>query len=291
LICVPDPRAGNPPFTEVLKVVQKHKATIMPAVPTIFVAFTNHPDIDKYDLTSLMGCFSGGAPLPPEVCKQFEAKTGAVIFEGYGLSETAPVVTSNPTDREARKIGTIGLPLPGTDVKIVDLETAQSELPKGEDGELAVSGPQVMQGYWNRPEENQAVFRQIDGRRYFLTGDIAHVDENGFIVITDRKKDMILVGGFNVYPRDVEDILYQHPKVQLVAVVGVPDAKSGEAVKAFIQVKPGEQATEEEIREFCKQNMAGYKRPKFIDFRDDIPVSPVGKVLRRVLRDEEMDKK
>jgi long-chain acyl-CoA synthetase len=255
------------------------------------VAFTNHPDIDKYDLTSLMGCFSGGAPLPPEVCKQFEAKTGAVIFEGYGLSETAPVVSSNPTDRDTRKIGTIGLPLPGTDIKIVDLETGQSELPQGEDGELAVSGPQVMQGYWNRPEENQAVFRQLNGRRYFLTGDIAHIDENGFIVITDRKKDMILVGGFNVYPRDIEDILYQHPKVQLVAVVGVPDDKSGEAVKAFIQVKPGEQVTEQEIREFCKQNMAGYKRPKFIDFRDDIPVSPVGKVLRRVLRDEEMDQK
>ncbi|MFO7860048.1 MAG: long-chain fatty acid--CoA ligase [Desulfosalsimonas sp.] len=291
MICVPDPRAGNPPFSEVLKAVQKYKATIMPAVPTIFVAFTNHPDIDKYDLTSLMGCFSGGAPLPPEVCKQFEAKTGAVIFEGYGLSETAPVVTSNPTDRETRKIGTIGLPLPGTDIKIVDLETGQSELPQGEDGELAVSGPQVMQGYWNRPEENQAVFRQLNGRRYFLTGDIAHIDENGFIVITDRKKDMILVGGFNVYPRDIEDILYQHPKVQLVAVVGVPDDKSGEAVKAFVQVKPGEQVTEQEIREFCKQNMAGYKRPKFIDFRDDIPVSPVGKVLRRVLRDEEMDQK
>ncbi|MBA2881849.1 long-chain acyl-CoA synthetase [Desulfosalsimonas propionicica] len=291
MICVPDPRAGNPPFSEVLKAVQKYKATVMPAVPTIFVAFTNHPDIDKYDLTSLMGCFSGGAPLPPEVCKQFEAKTGAVIFEGYGLSETAPVVSSNPTDRDARKIGTIGLPLPGTDIKIVDLEIGQSELPQGEDGELAVSGPQVMQGYWNRPEENQAVFRQLNGRRYFLTGDIAHIDENGFIVITDRKKDMILVGGFNVYPRDIEDILYQHPKVQLVAVVGVPDDKSGEAVKAFIQVKPGEQVSEQEIRDFCKQNMAGYKRPKFIDFRDDIPVSPVGKVLRRVLRDEEMDQK
>lgn len=286
LICVPDPRAGDPPFTEVLKGVQKYRATIMPAVPTIFVAFTNHPDIDKYDLTSLMGCFSGGAPLPPEVCKQFEAKTGAVIFEGYGLSETSPVVTSNPTDREARKIGTIGFPIPGTDVKIVDLETGQKEMPRGEDGELAVSGPQVMKGYWNRPEENQAVFRQIEGRRYFLTGDIGHVDEEGYIIITDRKKDMILVGGFNVYPRDVEDILYQHPKVQLVAVVGVPDAKSGEAVKAFIQVKPGEQVTEEEIREFCKQNMAGYKRPKYIEFRQDIPVSPVGKVLRRVLRDE-----
>ncbi|MFP4452713.1 MAG: long-chain-fatty-acid--CoA ligase [Desulfobacterales bacterium] len=291
MICIPDPRAGNPPFTDVLEAVQKYKATIMPAVPTIFVAFTNHPNIDKYDLTSLMGCFSGGAPLPPEVCKQFEAKTGAVIFEGYGLSETSPVVTSNPTSRENRKIGTIGFPIPGTDIKIVDIETGQNELARGEDGEIAVSGPQVMKGYWNRPEENQAVFRQIEGRRYFLTGDIGHVDEEGFIIITDRKKDMILVGGFNVYPRDVEDILYQHPKAQLVAVVGVPDEKSGEAVKAYIQLKPDEQATEEEIREFCKQHMAGYKRPKYIEFRDDIPVSPVGKVLRRILRDEEMGKK
>ncbi|MBS3809672.1 MAG: long-chain fatty acid--CoA ligase [Desulfobacterales bacterium] len=291
LICIPDPRAGNPPFTEVLQAVQKYKATIMPAVPTIFVAFTNHPNIDQFDLTSLMGCFSGGAPLPPEVCKQFEEKTGAVIFEGYGLSETAPVVSSNPTDRNARKIGTIGFPMPGTDVKVVDLETGQTELPKGEDGELAVSGPQVMKGYWNRPEENQAVFRYIDGRRYFLTGDIGNIDEEGFITITDRKKDMILVGGFNVYPRDIEDILYQHPKIQLVAVVGIPDEKSGEAVKAYIQLKPDEQATEDDIRQFCKDNMAGYKRPKYIEFRNDIPVSPVGKVLRRVLRDEEMGKK
>jgi len=287
LIPVPDPRAGDPPFTDVLETVQKYKPTIMPAVPTIFVAFTNHEKIDQYDLSSLMGCFSGGAPLPPEVCKQFEAKTGAVIFEGYGLSETSPVVSSNPTSKDKRKIGSIGFPLPGTDVKIVDLDTGQKELPQGEDGELAVSGPQVMQGYWNRPEENQAVFREIDGRRYFLTGDIAHVDENGYIIITDRKKDMILVGGFNVYPRDIEDILFQHPKVQMAAVVGVPDAKSGEAVKAFLTLKPGEQATEEEMREFCKENMAGYKRPKYIEFKDDIPVSPVGKVLRRELRDAE----
>ena len=287
LIPVPDPRAGDPPFTDVLETVQKYKPTIMPAVPTIFVAFTNHEKIDQYDLSSLMGCFSGGAPLPPEVCKQFEAKTGAVIFEGYGLSETSPVVSSNPTSKDKRKIGSIGFPLPGTDVKIVDLDTGQKELPQGEDGELAVSGPQVMQGYWNRPEENQAVFREIDGRRYFLTGDIAHVDENGYILITDRKKDMILVGGFNVYPRDIEDILFQHPKVQMAAVVGVPDAKSGEAVKAFLTLKPGEQATEEEMREFCKENMAGYKRPKYIEFKDDIPVSPVGKVLRRELRDAE----
>ena len=290
LICIPDPRAGNPPFTEVLKAVQKYKPTIMPAVPTIFVAFTNHPQIDQYDLTSLMGCFSGGAPLPPEVCKQFEDKTGAIIFEGYGLSETAPVATANPTSRETRKIGTIGFPIPGTDIKILDIDTGTEALPQGEDGEIAISGPQVMQGYWNRPDENEKVFRDVDGRRYFITGDIGHVDEEGYILITDRKKDMILVGGFNVYPRDVEDILFQHPKVALAAVVGVPDDKSGEIVKAYIELKPGESAAEEEILEFCKENMAGYKRPKIVEFRETLPVSNVGKILRRVLRDEELEK-
>ncbi len=290
LICVPDPRAGNPPFTEVLKIVQREKPTIMPAVPTIFVAFTNHPLIDKYDLSSLMGCFSGGAPMPPEVCRQFEDKTGAIIFEGYGLSETAPVASSNPTSTDGRKVGSIGFPIPGTDIKIVDLETGLTELGQGEDGEIAISGPQVMQGYWNRPEENAAVFREIDSRRYFLSGDIGHVDDEGYILITDRKKDMILVGGFNVYPRDVEDILFTYPKVALAAVVGVPDVKSGEMVKAFIQLKPGETATEAEILDFCKENMAGYKRPRVIEFRDEVPVSPVGKVLRRVLRDEELEK-
>lgn len=290
LICVPDPRAGDPPFTEVLKIVQKYRPTIMPAVPTIFVAFTNHRHVGDYDLTSLMGCFSGGAPLPPEVCRQFEEKTGAVIFEGYGLSETAPVASANPTNTVQRKIGSIGFPMPGTDIQILDLETALTPLPRGEDGEIAISGPQVMQGYWNRPKDNEAAFREIDGRRYFLTGDIGHVDEDGYILITDRKKDMILVGGFNVYPREVEDILYRHPKVALVAVVGVPDAKSGEMVKAFIALKPDVTATQEEILAFCKENMAGYKRPRVVEFRDDVPVSNVGKVLRRVLRDEEIEK-
>ena len=290
LICIPDPRAGDPPFTEVLKAVQKYRPTFMPAVPTIFVAFTNHKLIDQFDLTSLMGCFSGGAPLPPEVCKQFEDKTGSVIFEGYGLSETAPIASVNPTNTQNRKIGSIGFPLPGTDIKVVDIDTGLTELPQGEDGEIAISGPQVMQGYWNKPKENEAVFREIDGKRYFLTGDIGHFDEEGYILITDRKKDMIIVGGFNVYPRDVEDILFTHPKVALAAVVGVPDAKSGEIVKAFIQLKPGETATEEEIMTFCKENMAGYKRPRVIEFRNEVPVSNVGKILRRVLRDEEVNK-
>jgi long-chain acyl-CoA synthetase len=287
LICVPDPRAGNPPFTEVLKLVQKHRPTLMPAVPTVFVAFANHPQLDQYDLTSLMGCFSGGAPLPPEVCRRFEEKTGAVIFEGYGLSETAPIATVNPTNTDQRRIGTIGFPLPGTDIKILSTEDSTKEMPQGEDGEVAICGPQVMKGYWNRPAETEAVFREIDGRRFFLTGDIGHIDAEGYLVITDRKKDLILVGGFNVYPREVEDVLFTHPKVALAAVVGVPDAKSGEVVKAFIQVKLGETCSEEEIRQFCRDNLAGYKRPKLIEFRNDIPVSNVGKVLRRVLRDEE----
>lgn len=291
LICIPDPRAGNPPFSEVLKAVQKYRPTVMPAVPTIFVAFTNHPLIDQFDLTSLIGCFSGGAPLPPEVCKQFEERTGAVIFEGYGLSETAPVATSNPTNTVQRKIGSIGFPIPGTDIKVVDIETGTKELPQGENGEIAICGPQVMKGYWNRPEEDALVFRQMNGNRYFLTGDIGHVDADGYIHITDRKKDMILVGGFNVYPREVEDILFKHPKLALAAVVGVPDPKSGEVVKAYVQLKPGETATEEEILEFCKENMAGYKRPKIIEFRDALPVSNVGKVLRRVLRNEKIDQK
>ena len=290
LICVPDPRAGNPPFTEVLKTVQKYKPTVMPAVPTIFVAFTNHALLDQFDLTSLMGCFSGGAPLPPQVCKQFEEKTGSVIFEGYGLSETAPIATVNPTNQEQRKIGSIGFPIPGTDIKILDIETGATELPRGEDGEIAICGPQVMKGYWGRPEEDENVFREIEGKRYFLTGDIGHIDDEGYILVTDRKKDLILVGGFNVYPRDVEDILFQHPKVELAAVIGAPDEKSGESVKAFIQLKPGETATEDEIFEFSKENMAGYKRPRQVEFRESLPVSNVGKVLRRVLRDEELKK-
>ena len=286
LVCIPDPRAGDPPFTEVLKAVQNYKPTLMPAVPTIFVAFTNHALLDKYDLSSLMGCFSGGAPMPPEVCHQFEEKTGAVVFEGYGLTETAPVATANPTSKEGRKIGSIGFPIPGTWIKILDIDDPNREVAQGEDGEVAVCGPQVMKGYWNQPQANQEVFVHHGEDKYFLTGDIGHIDEEGYVVITDRKKDMIIVGGFNVYPRDVEDILYTHPEVELVAVVGVPDDKSGEKVNAFIKPKQGAELTEDAVQTFCKENMAGYKQPKFIEFREEIPVSNVGKVLRRVLRDE-----
>jgi long-chain acyl-CoA synthetase len=171
----------------------------------------------------------------------------------------------------------------------VALDDSTLEVPQGEDGELAICGPQVMKGYWKRPDANEEVFVTIDGRRYFLTGDIGFIDKDGYIIITDRKKDMIIVGGFNVYPREVEDVLYTHPKVELAAVVGVPDQKSGEKVKAFIKLKQGQTATIEEIDTFCKENMAGYKRPRYIEFKDDIPLSNVGKVLRRVLRDEEFN--
>lgn len=291
VICIPDPRAGNPPFTDVLKAVEKHKVTIMVAVPTIYSAFVNHPLLDRFDLSSLVGCGSGAAPLPVEVVRQFEEKTGAIIFEGYGMTETSPVITQNPTNVEQRKVGTVGLPMPSTDIKIVDLGTGLREMADGEDGEIAASGPQVMLGYWNSPEADEAVFREIQGMRYLLTGDIGHFDKDGFLVITDRKKDLILVGGFNAYPKEIEEVLYTHPKVALAAVVGVPDEKSGEAVKAFVQLKPDEKTTEQEIIDFCRDKMAGYKRPREVEFRDELPTSVVGKVLRRVLREEERAKR
>jgi len=284
LICLPDARAGNPPFTDALWTIEKTKATIMPAVPTLFSCFNNHPRIDEFDLTSLMGCFSGGAPLPSEVCRQFEAKTGAVIYEGYGLSETGPVATSNPTTRSGRKIGTVGFPLPGTDVKILDMDTGLHEMPAGSDGEIAICGPQVMKGYWNRPEETQSVFREFDGRQYFLTGDIGHIDEEGYLLITDRKKDLIIVGGFNVYPKEIENTLFNHPKIEMAAVVGVPDSESGEAIKAYVQLQQGETVSEAEIQAFCKEHLAAFKCPKTIEFRDSMPISPGGKLLRRQFR-------
>ena len=290
VVCVPDPRAGKPPFTEVLKAIERYKVTAVVAVPTIYSAIVNHPLTNKFDLSSIVACGSAAAPLPLEVIKQFEEKVQGVIFEGYGMTETSPVITLNPTNLEQRKVGSVGLPIPSVDVKIVDLETGLQELSQGQDGEIAASGPNIMLGYWNKPEANKASFREIDGRRYLLTGDIGHIDEEGFVVITDRKKDMIIVGGFNVYPKDVEEILYTHPKVALAAVVGIPDPRAGEVVKAFVQLKPGTTATAEEILDFCKDKMAGYKRPRDVEFRETLPTSVVGKVLRRVLRDEEVKK-
>ncbi len=290
VIPIPDPRAGKPPLTVILETIHNHKVTILHAVPTIYSAIVNHPNVDKYDLTSILGCGSGAAPLAPELAKEFERVTKGTIFEAYGLSETSPCTHLNPTNKTQRKFGTVGFPLPDSYVKIVDLETGEKELPLGEDGEIALSGPQVMKGYWKKPEATAEVFRTIDGRKYFLTGDIGHLDEEGFTVITDRKKDMVIVGGLKAYPREIEDILYENPKVKLAAVLGLPreDDPSNEYVAAYLVLKDGETATEEEIIEWCRDRMAGYKRPRKVEFRDDLPLSTVGKVLRRVIKEEEL---
>jgi long-chain acyl-CoA synthetase len=285
LVCHPDPRSGNPPFSEALESVQRYKVTFIALVPSLFAAISNHPQIDKYDLRSLISCASGAAPLASETMARFEKKTGAVIFEGYGMSECIPI-SINPTNLEERKIGSVGMPPPGVSVKIVDIDTGLKELPLGEEGEIAVSGPQLMKGYFNMPEADKESFRAIGGKRYFLTGDIGRIGSNGFLTITDRKKDLILVGGFNVYPAEVEEAIISHPKVSLAAVIGIPDEERNEKVKAFIMLRPGEIATVEEIMEHCQKKLAGYKRPREIEFREALPTSIVGKVIRRVLKEE-----
>ncbi len=281
MILIPNPRV----LPHILKSINKHRPTLYPGVPALYVSLINHPDINKYDVSSIKACISGAAPLPVEVQQKFQTLTGGRLVEGYGLSEATPVTHANPIYGENR-IGTIGLPFPSTEAKVMN-ETGTQELPVGEVGELVIRGPQVMKGYWQMPTETANVLR--DGWLY--TGDMARMDADGYFQIVDRKKDMILgAGGFNVYPREVEEVLYQHPKVQECAVAGVPVKEKGERVKAFIVLKAGETSTEEEMTEFCRENMARYKVPKFIEFRDELPKTMVGKVLRRVLVEEEEKK-
>jgi long-chain acyl-CoA synthetase len=263
--------------------IQKHRPTLFPAVPAMFNAINNFPGIDKVDLSSIKGCFSGSAPLPIEVMERFERLTGGRITEGFGLTETSPVTHANPLFG-TRKAGSIGIAVPDTDARVMDLEEGTRVVGTDEDGELILAGPQIMKGYWNNDEETSQMIR--DGWLY--TGDIARMDEDGFVYIVGRKKDMIIAGGFNIYPREIDEILYEHPKVLEAAAVGIPDERRGETVKAFIVVQPGETATEDEIIEFCKARLAPYKVPKMIEFRDELPKSTIGKVLRRVLRDEEI---
>ena len=293
LVCVPDPRAGKPPLTDLLKALEKYKGTIFNCVPALYAGVVNHPDVKKYNLRSIKICSSGAAPLPPELAKRFEEVTGAILFEGYGLSETSPVTHINPTNRRDRKFGSIGLPISDTIAKILDVETGTREMPIKETGELAVHGPQVMKGYWNKPQETENVMREINGRRFFLTGDIGYMDEEGYFIISDRKKQMINVGGLKAYPREIEDMFYEHPKVKMVAAIGVPreDEPSNEFVKAFVVLKDGVKATPEEFIDWARKRMAGYKRPREVEFRDSLPLSNVGKVLHRVLREEELRKR
>jgi long-chain acyl-CoA synthetase len=265
-----------------LEAINKYRPTRFPGVPTMYIGIINHPRVKEYNISSIKVCSSGSAPLPVEALRKFEELTGGKISEGYGLTEASPVTHANPFSGK-RKVGSIGLPRPDTDAKVVDLETGEKDLPPGEEGELCIRGPQVMKGYWNRPEETAKTLRN----GWLYTGDIAKMDEEGYFYIVDRKKDMIICGGFNVYPREVEEALYLNPKILEAAVLGVPDPYRGETVKAFVVLKPGEKSTAEEIIDFCRQNLARFRVPTRVEFRKELPKSHVGKVLRKVLREEE----
>lgn len=268
-----------------LKTIEKQRPTLFPGAPTIYIALLNHPNLKKYDLSSIKICISGSAPLPVEVQEQFEAVTGGKIIEGYGLTEASPVTHSNFIWDGKRIKGSIGVPWPDTEAMIVSLETGE-RVNVNEIGEIVVRGPQVMKGYWNRPEETAATLR--DGWLY--TGDLGYMNEEGYFFVVDRKKDMIIASGYNVYPREVEEVLYEHPKVQEAVVIGVPDAYRGETVKAFVVIKEGETCTEEELDQFMRSKLAAYKVPRIYEFRKELPKTAVGKILRRALVEEEKEK-
>jgi long-chain acyl-CoA synthetase len=274
-ILVPKPQPE-----QLLEAIGKYKPTFAPLVPTMYIGILNHAGIDRTPLTSIKGCFSGSAPLPVEVIRDFEKRTGAVIVEGYGLTETSPVTHINPFAGGKRKAGSIGLPIPDTECRIVDLNDGRTDLPTGETGELMVKGPQVMPGYWNKPDATAETL--VDG--WLHTGDIAQMDAEGYFYIVDRKKDMIISGGYNVYPRDIEEVFFEHPKVKEATAIGIPHPKRGEAVKVFIVLKEGATATQEEMIAFCHQKLAKYKWPTEVEFRTELPKSNVGKVLKKELR-------
>jgi long-chain acyl-CoA synthetase len=266
---------------DVLHAISKHRATLFPGVPSMYVALNNSPELPRVDLTSLRHCFSGAAPLPQEVQERFETHIGGRLVEGYGMTEAnACIITPL---RGTRKLGSIGVPIPEVEARIVDLETGERTLATGEVGELVVRCPQQMQGYWRRSDETAEVLRQ----GWLYTGDIARMDEEGFFYLVDRKKEIILSGGFNVYPRDVEEVLYLHPKVREAAVIGIADAFLGEQVKAFVVPHAGEVASADELIAFCRERLVVYKVPKQIEFRESLPKTLIGKILRRVLLEEE----
>jgi long-chain acyl-CoA synthetase len=264
-----------------LKIMQKYRPTMLPGVPTLFVALINDPRLPKLDLSALWACISGSAPLPQEVRDRFEHLSGCTMLEGYGLTEAAPVTHFNPIQGK-RPAGSMGIPLPGTLAKVVDQETGSREMPPGEVGELIIQGPQVMSGYWRTPRETAMVLR--DGWLY--TGDLARMDEDGYFYIVERKKDLIIAGGYKIYPREVEEVLYQHPGVKEAVALGVPDAYRGETVKVVIVPQDGTSLTAADIEAHCRGLLAVYKVPRIIEFRPELPKSLVGKVLRRMLKEE-----
>ncbi len=278
----------KPQPEQLLEAIAKFRPTFAPLVPTMYIGLLNHPDIQKTDIRSIKGCFSGSAPLPVEVIRDFENKTGAVIVEGYGLTETTPVTHVNPFNKDKRKIGSIGLPIADTECRIVSLEDGESDMPLGGEGELLIRGPQVMKGYWNMPGETDAVLTK---EGWLHTGDIAKMDEEGYFYIVDRKKDLIISGGYNVYPRDIDEVFFEHPKVLEACSVGIPHPHRGEAVKVFVVLKEGVKADAEELMQYCQGKLAKYKWPTEIEFRDELPKTNVGKILRKDLREEELAKR
>lgn len=270
---------------DVLKTIHKERPTVFPGAPSVYISLLQQKNVGTYDLSSIRYCVSGSAPMPVEWFEQFREATGARICEGYGLSEASPVTHINPLHGVA-KHGSIGLPVPGTDAKIVDMDLGGPALPPGKLGELAVRGPQVMAGYFNKPDETADVLRN----GWLYTGDIAYMDEDGYFFIVDRKKDLIISAGYNIYPREIDEILHQHPKVQEAVAVGIPCDARGEVVKVFVVPKAGEKPTKAEIIGFCRQKLAGYKVPRHVEFRESLPKTMVGKVLRRALRAEEAER-
>jgi long-chain acyl-CoA synthetase len=285
----PNPRD----ITDVLHAIRKDRPTFFVSVPTLFIALLNHPDVKagKVDFKSIKLCISGAAPLMAETKKSFEELTGGRILEGYSLTEAMMACTVNPA-LGAKKIGSIGMPLPDVEARIVDPDSGDKILPSGEVGEILLRAPQLMQGYWQNPEETAGVLRvHGEGGPWLHTGDLGYMDEDGYIFIVDRKKDVIKPSGFQVWPREVEEVISSHPAVLEVGVAGVPDDYQGEAVKAWVVLRSGQKATIDEIRQFCRQKLAPYKVPKHIEFREGLPKSMVGKVLRRLLAQEEKAKR
>lgn len=279
MILLPKFNAG-----EVLKTIHKQRPTLFPGAPTIYVGLLNHPDLKKYDLSSIEACISGSSPLPIEVQEQFEKVTGGKLVEGYGLTESSPVTHANFV-WEKRVNGSIGVPWPDTDSKIFKMESLEEEADIGEVGEIAVKGPQIMQGYWNNPEETANVLK--DG--WLFTGDLGYMDEAGYFYVVDRKKDMIIAGGYNIYPREVEEVLYEHEGIQEAVVAGIPDPYRGETVKAYVVLKDGVNISEDELNAYSRKHLAAYKVPRLYEFRDELPKTAVGKILRRKLVDEEKE--
>ncbi|SMD08259.1 long-chain acyl-CoA synthetase [Desulfocicer vacuolatum DSM 3385] len=266
-----------------LESISKFKVSFAPLVPTMYIGMLAHPDMDNTDLSSIKGCFSGSAPLPMDVITNFQEKTGSIIVEGFGLTESTPVALVNPF-HGTRKQGSIGVPIPSTECKIVDLEDKTREVAQGEPGELLIRGPQVMKRYLGKPEATAETITE-DG--FLLTGDVATMDEDGYFYIVDRIKDMILSGGYNVYPRDIDEVLFDHPKILEACTIGIPHPKRGEAIKAFVILKDGEEMTAREVIDYCGTKLAKYKLPVEVEFRQELPKSNVGKILRKDLRAQE----